>query len=333
MPPLIGIVEGFDWPPDRSVDGQWGELRPEERIYLVAAMHTWGYDTFVYDPRALRERNADPVTLLRDPAHWPATFDVARDHGVSFVWGLAPGAADSGGLMDGVERLVDLGADGVVLLFDEDSSEDAEKQVRAQGHLTRNVEARFPGVVKAVRSRCWRPGDAGAGTIPELLDEELPRSVALIWSGGRDASTVRRIGLPELEHRSVWVWDRALEAESADAGGLRIEPLEGRGPEDLGELGAWLLQMPYPLDLALPCMAASGIAATGDEAAVDDVMVRAWSRWFHDVEGEALRLLLDVARGRSRPEELTEHACIALRAKPGLRSLVDRLVDPPPALT
>lgn len=332
MPPLIGIIEGFDWPSDQALDEQWGELRSEERIYLLAAMHTWGYDTFVYDPRALRERNADPVAMLRDPAHWPATFDVARDHGVSFVWGLAPDAVDSASLMDGVERLIDLGAEGVALLFDDEVAADPEKQVRAQGHLARNVEARFPGVVKAFRSGCWRPGDDGAGTIPELLDDELPQSVALIWSGGSDNSVVRRIGLPELDRRSVWVWDRGLGTEASRGDGLRIEPLDGRRTEDLADLGAWLLEIPYPLDLALPSIAASGVAATGDPGDVDEVMVKAWGRWFHDVEDEALGLLLDVLRGRCGPETLTEHARIALRSKPSLRPLVDGLVEPPPSL-
>lgn len=332
MAPLIGIVEGFDWPSAAALDGQWGELRPEERIYLLASMQTWGYDTYLYDPRALRERNADPVRMLRDPGHWPATFDAARDHGVNFVWGLVPDAADSGGLMDRVERLVDLGADGVALLFGEAVADDPEKQVRAQGYLARNIEARFPGVVKAFRSGCWHPGDEGAGTIPELLDAELPRSIALIWSGGFDASVVRRVGLPELERRDVWVWDRALDPQASGADRLRFEPLDGRCSEDLADLGGWLIELPYPLDLALPSVAGSGVLATGDPSSADQAMVKAWSRWFHDVGEDALGMLLDVLRGRAGAETLTEHARIALRSKPGLRSLVDDLVDPPPSL-
>jgi len=331
MPPLKGVIEGFSWPSDHAIDGHWGELRPEERMYLVAAMHTWGFDTFVYDPTSHRERNADPVTHLMDPGHWPATFDAARDHGVSFIWGLAPGS-DRGGLMDGVERLLDLGVDGVALLFDEEPGDDPEKQCRAQGYLARNLEARFPGAVKAFRG-FHGEGAVGHGeAIASLLDEELPQGVGLLCSGGEDGTRLDRSTYPTLQRRKIWAWDRALAIDDPDPSALRVGPVAGRTAADLEGLGAWLVEMTFPLSRAIPAIAGAGLGveATGD--AVTEGVVRSWKRWFHDIETEALETLFAVATGNGVVDDLSERHKLALRSKPDLRRVVDRLIGPAPDL-
>lgn len=300
-------------------------------MYLVAAMHTWGFDTFLYAPKALRERNADPVSLLMEPGHWPATFDAARDHGISFVWGLSLGS-DTDGLMDGVERLLDLGVAGVALLFDEDVGDDREKQCRAQGYLVRNVEARFPGAVKAFRGANWLGDTADGADVAALLDEELPQGVGLLWAGGTDMGKLTRTH-PELERRSIWAWDRGLAIDDPDPAVLRVAPLKGRSEADLEGLGAWLVEMTYPLARALPALAGAGLGVTAEEADVLDAMVKSWKRWFHDIEAEALQTLLSIACGRGVIDDLTEHHRVALRSKPDLRRIVDGLIGPAPELT
>ncbi len=330
MAPSKGVIEGFDWPEQAAVDAAWGEFRPEDRMYLVAALHTWGYDTYLYDPRALRGRNADPVALMREPAHWPDTFDVARDHGVEFVWALDP-SAHSKGLMDGVERLVDLGVAGVVLLF-EGRGGDPEKRARAHGHIARNIEARFPGVLKACRTDSWRASGEAAQRDFVLLDEELPESVALVWSGGTDPDGLNTGELPTLDRRGTWIWDEALANDGFEAGAPRLQPLSGRGVEELKSHDGWLLELPRTLDLALPAVAGCGVTANGDGDASGEAMARAWVRWFHDVDEDAVRTLLRVASGAVGPEELTEHRQVALRAKPALNSVLTQLVGRPPEL-
>lgn len=326
MTPKIGIVEGFDWRREDALDGHWGELRPEERVYLVSAMHTWGFDTFLYDPRALRRENADPAKRLQEPDHWPITFDAARDHQVDFVWGLAPGAdGPAPGLFDGVERLLDLVASGVALLFDDLPGEADEGQVRAQGHLARNLEARFPGVVKAFRSRCAHAGAPLASVIPKLLDEELPESVALFWSSAdKKAKTLEHVVFPDLERRSVWVWDDALTVDSTDPAAASLGPLAGRTPDILDGVGGWMLDAYFPFARSIAPMAVAGLLATGRVQPDDaiDALVNVWARWFHDVPRDAFRALVGVSAGTLESKELVPFR-ESLASKPGLRELVD----------
>jgi len=338
MAGAIGIIEGFTWEREHALNGHWGELRPEERVYLLSAMHTFGYNTFLYDPRCLRRRNADPQECLRDPGDWPASFDAAREHDVAFLWGIAPGPdGPVPGLFDGVERLLDLGVNGIALLFDDLPDAADVDQVKAQGHLARNLEAKFPGVVRAFRSGCRHEAIAGSDTIPQLLDEELPEGVALFWSGADPrARSIAHVELPDVNRRPIWIWDPALSVASPEPGEISLHAPEGRSHEVLAGVGGWMLDIGWPLDRALPGVADAGLIASGvatDAVDREKATANAWARWLHDVPPEALTVLRQVAAGTITPDAVSEEVRVALLQKPGLQPLVERLLPPPASAT
>ena len=250
-----GVVEGFYGRP-------WAQA---ERLDLFERLAAGGLDTYLYAPKddllhRARWREPYPPGELE---RLGALVAAARARGISFLYGLAPGLdlchaepADRAALHEKLAQVLELGAAGVALLFDDIPGQlDPADQRRfgslaaAQADLACEVLERLerrpgprPALLLCPTEYCTRlrrrPGYL------EALGRALPDAVELLWTGPEIVSSelpaahARQVGA--LLGRRPVVWDN-LHANDYDLRRLHLGPFTGREPALRQELRGLLL--------------------------------------------------------------------------------------------
>ena len=247
-PYYSGVIEGFYGRP-------W---RHEQRLALLPRLAAWGFAAYIYAPKddiklraAWRERyDATEVTQLTELAR------ACRAQGLRFGYAIAPGLdvryaeeAELERLRAKVDQVLDLGADDVVLLFDDiPHALDALSRERfgsvaaAQAHLAEglfaHLRARAPAGRRIVcpTDYCRRMADASGDGWAYLhaLGERLGPDVDVFWTG--DEIVSERIDAASLAdvsaalRRPPLIWDN-LHANDYDLRRLYLGPLAGRSAD------------------------------------------------------------------------------------------------------
>lgn len=264
-PMNLGVIEGFYGRP-------W---EPTARLEMMAWLGGLGFDAYLYAPKAdgcLRKE------WRRDwePEQRGHLLEVSRHcalHGVQFWLGLSPFAlyldydeASRQALRRKVQSLLDLGIDGLALLFD-DMPGATDSLAARQAEICADVESSLGGVALSVCPTYYSDDavlDRVFGQRPdgylETLGRELSSQTGLFWTGpevcSREISPEALANPCRALRRKVALWDNyPVNDSKLRSAHLYLQPLEGRGPELESCLsGHWCNAMNQPA-LSLPALA------------------------------------------------------------------------------
>lgn len=237
-PPFLGIIEGF-----------YGRCWPREaRLAWVGFLAGLGLNSYLYAPKAdpwLRRHWQDDWP----EAEWRALAELAErcaERGVSFGVGLSPfalyrdyGVAQQRRLRDKIQRINELGAPLLAILFD-DMPGDCPDLARRQAAIIADIRAAsrarqlfvcptyysFDPVLERHFGR--RPPDYWAE-----LGAQLPADVELFWTGPKVCSPALtksdQARAAQALGRPVVLWDNYPVNDGAQRSGhLYLDPLPDR---------------------------------------------------------------------------------------------------------
>lgn len=317
-----GVIEGFYGKP----------FSHEERIDLLRFLGRHGYDCYVYapkdDPRH-REQWRDPYPT-DDLARFRELATEAERHGVRFVYAIAPGLSydvrDPGEfalLAAKIRSMVECGARGIALLFDDLTGDSTTLDPQLQAALVRRTHDLVAGIDAALAF--WFIGNFYCGDADELqrdggfwralygrsaLDyfaayaEHVPESVPIMWTGPAvftatlrtsDARAVRA-----LARRPLILWDN-FPVNDALRDQLFLGPYAGREPGVVGALhGVVLNLMSQATANRIPLATAAEFLAAADRYDPERALARAVEAASPDARAAAA-LATFVAQHRGHP--------------------------------
>jgi protein O-GlcNAcase/histone acetyltransferase len=242
---LSGVIEGFYGPP-------WSR---QERGTLFEQMAAWGLDTYLYCPKDDLHHRAvwrEPYGEA-DAAAMAALVATCHAHGLRFLYGIGPGLdirygseTDRGHLRDRCLQMIDIGCDGLALLFDDipDRIEPADlerwgslagAQADVANEVARHARTRRPDVLVAFcpTPYCGRmvaAGHGGAGYL-EALGASLDASIEVFWTGPEiisgEVSVAHIRDVAARLQRQPVLWDN-LHANDYDGRRILLGPYSGR---------------------------------------------------------------------------------------------------------
>ena len=305
---LSGVIEGFYGPP-------WSQI---ERATLFGQMAAWGLDTYLYCPKDDLHHRA----VWREPYGDAETAAMAglvaacHAHGVRFMYGIGPGLdmrygsdRDRQYLRDRCAQMLDVGCDGLALLFDDipDRIEPADlarwgslagAQADVANEAARWARTRRPDLIVAFcpTPYCGRmvaAGHGGHGYL-EALGTSLDPSIEIFWTGPEivsdDVSVAHIRDVAARLQRKPVLWDN-LHANDYDGRRILLGPYAGR-PLALRDELRGILTNPnteFPLNhMALRTVALYLQAAEGhwDERQAFLHALREWLPAFATVTGD-----------------------------------------------
>lgn len=244
---VSGVIEGFYGPP-------WTMAERTEAFDQMAA---WGLGVYLYCPKDDLHHRAIWRQLYPEAQALAMGALVAACHarGLRFVYGIGPGldlrysdAADRRHLAARAEQMLDLGVDGLALLFDDIPDRIADADLARWGSLAAAQADVANELFAAVRARkadamtafcptpyCGRMADAHLGGEGYLatLGASLDPAVDVFWTGPdivSDAITVEHIQSVAAQlRRAPILWDN-LHANDYDGRRILLGPYAGRPP-------------------------------------------------------------------------------------------------------
>ncbi|MDZ7799608.1 MAG: beta-N-acetylglucosaminidase domain-containing protein [Trueperaceae bacterium] len=245
--PYRGVIEGFYGRP-------W---RPAQRRELLGDLAAWDMTTYVYGPKDdVKVRAAWRLSYDQEEAReLGALAREARTHGVALHYAIAPGLDlryadpdDRRALRAKVDQVLDFGAEGVTLLFDDIdpalSPADARafpSPAHAQADVANELHAHLQDrggvpLLLCPTEYCDRMADPSPEESPYLrtLGEDLHPGIDVYWTGPEIVServppeAAARMG--RTLGRKPVLWDN-LHANDYDGRRLYLGPYRGRPPE------------------------------------------------------------------------------------------------------
>ena len=315
---LSGVIEGFYGPP-------WSQA---ERGALFAQMSAWGLDTYLYCPKDDLHHRA----IWRQPydadqaAAMAALVAACHARGLRFLYGLGPGLDIRYGneddrrlLKDRCAQMIEIGCDGLALLFDDIPDHLDPTDLERWGSLAAAQADVVNDAVQWARTRrpdlaasfcptpyCGRMVQAGHGGLGylEALGASLDRSIDIFWTGPEIVSG--EISVPHVREvaaqlrRKPILWDN-LHANDYDGRRINLGPYSGR-PLELRDEVRGILTNPnteFPLNFMALRTLAMYLQAGGEWAAREAYLsaLREWLPAFETMAGaiplEDLVLLAD----------------------------------------
>ncbi len=326
MAKYCGLVEGFYWKKKHSVEGRYGEFDPDKRRKLLEFMGGKGLNVYVYDPKILRGENYERAyssSLAGDARYWAETFRIASSNEIRFVWGFAPGRHEHwhhrlSDLCSMIDFVLDLGAAGFSLLFDDVPGSETEFEMKSQAELANSLSSKYPGKIHGLCSGLY------CGTRKKLedglavLDESLDPDIDLVFTG-REVwpESIRTVDLPRYKSgRKSIVWDNWMASDTNDPEKLEFKPPREREPGLFTEISGYWLNPNFPVERVVHMVSAVGemlkcggsLPEDGEEELMR-IMGKDWAK-FLDVEEEPILRFMTIKTGRNsgnlRKEEVRD---------------------------
>lgn len=342
-----GVIEGFYGKP----------FSHEERMDLLCFLGRHGYDCYVYapkdDPRH-REQWRDPYPA-DELARFRELAEAAQRNGVRFVYAIAPGlsydardAAEFPRLAAKIAALIECGARGVALLFDDLTADSTTLDPQVQAALIRRTYDLVTGIDRELAF--WFIGNFYCGDATELagdggfwralygrsaLDyfaaysEHVPDDVPMMWTGPAVFSATLRTSdataVRALARRPVLLWDN-FPVNDTLRDQLFLGPYVGREPGVVGALhGVVLNLMSQAAANRIPLATAAEFLADADRYDAEGALARAVRASSPD-DAAAVHLATFVAQHRGHPvlaSDDTAHELAARTAATFASSRVD----------
>jgi hypothetical protein len=263
-----GIVEGFYWIPKHSVNWRYGEFDPIKRMKLLEFMGKKKLNTYVYDPKHFREgkngiyERAYNPTLIGDPEQWKDTFSVAKDNGIEFIWGIAPGTHEpwttyhpgwkknEDGIFNVIEKLLELGVSGISLLFDDSPGGDSNIEVEKQAYLACKIADNYPGILKMICPTEYYGSKKTLEQKHKILNENTPASIGLIFTGTKSyCRSISSEDVPDYKNgRGSIVWDNWMAADDNNPKSIEFNLPQDRSQSLFDKIDGYLLNPCFPVE-------------------------------------------------------------------------------------
>jgi protein O-GlcNAcase/histone acetyltransferase len=303
---LTGVIEGFYGPP-------WTTT---ERLSAFDQMAAWGLGLYLYGPKDDLHHRAiwrEPYAAA-DAASLAALVGACHARGLRFVYGIGPGLdirygdlTDRQYLRGRCAQMLDIGVDGVALLFDDIPDRIDEADLARWGSLAAaqadvaNDTFAFVRVRKrdAVAAFCPTPycgrmatAQLGGAGYLDTLGAALHPDIDIFWTGPEIVSseiTVAHVrAVAARLRRKPFLWDN-LHANDYDGRRMLLGPYSGR-PLALRDEVRGILTNPnteFPLDfMALRTLAMFVHAGDAwDERGAHLSALREWLPSFETVSG------------------------------------------------
>ena len=261
-----GIVEGFYWKKHDTVEGEYAEYNSKSRRRLLEFMGRVCLNLYVYDPKVLRGEEyerAYHAPLIGDHDDWRRTFDTARSQGVDFLWGLVPAWSgtwlkNERGLLNVIDTVLELGAGGLALLFDDIAANTLESEMEEQAKLVNNLCARYPGRIRGFCPGLYHGLRCDVERALYDINEQMNRSVPFFFTGHQvcpdhiSASNIPR----HAGGRGIILWDNWMAADTGVPEKLRLAPPRLRQPDLASVLEGYVLNPCYPVERVIPVVSA-----------------------------------------------------------------------------
>ena len=317
---LLGVIEGFYGRP-------W---TIDQRHRLFAQMQGWGMNTYLYAPKEdLKHRRhwRDPYESV-EASSLAALIRDAHDHGVNFVYALAPGLdivhsnqSDRAALLNKLSMVAALGVQHFALLFDDIPSQmnpdDSQRYAglgEAQADVTNLAAAHLRDLKLETAARllfcpteyCARRAEPTVADSPYLrtLGQHLEPEIDFLWTGPEVVS-------PEISPQSIRelagvigrkpvLWDN-LHANDYAPRRVHLGPYD-RAPELRAEVAGILSNPNTPFEVNYPSLASLADYARGAaDWTARGSLKRALTAWWSlleldpdsQTEFEDLELLID----------------------------------------
>lgn len=315
-----GLVEGFYWRKEHSVEGQYAEFNKDKRRKLLEFMGTKGLNVYVYDPKVLRGDNYERAyspSLIGDPHHWVETFKIAVNNEIDFVWGLAPGRHEHwhnrlSNLYSTIDYVLNLGTKGFSLLFDDVPGANTENEMKYQAELANTLDSKYPEKIYGLCSGVY------CGTRRELeskltiLDDNIDPGIDLVFTG-REVwpESIKLDDLPRYKSgRKSIVWDNWMASDTNDPDRLKFSPPQEREHNLFGEINGYWLNPNFPVERIIHMVSAvgemfkyGGSFPEDEEIGLIGMMARDWAK-FLDVELELILRLMMMKTGKDKTVQL-----------------------------
>lgn len=309
MPKYCGLVEGFYWKREHSVEGRYAEFDKDKRKKLLEFMGTKGLNIYVYDPKILRGNNYERAyspALIGDAHYWKETFRIALDNGINFVWGLSPGRHEHWhyritNLYLTTDFLLDLGAAGISLLFDDVPGAGTESEMEYQAELANILNMKYPGEIYGLCSGLYCGTRKRLENGLAILDDTIDPSIDLIFTG-REVwpKSIKAEDLPRYESgRKSIVWENWVACDTNDPERLEFRPPEDREPDLFRKINGYWLNPSFPVERVIHMVSAvgemfkyGGSFPKEEESGLIRIMAKDWANFLEVDEEPILRFML-----------------------------------------
>ena len=290
----FGLIEGFYWTEENKINGRYREFSYSGRGRLIKLMRDLGLKVYLYDPKLLREgpreiyERAFNIELLGDREKWKETFLISKEKGVKFIWGIAPGPYEAWmwGVSQGenkprlylhsgwknhveeilklIETVLNLGADGIALLFDDSPGTNSESELTQQAYLAELIEREFPGSLYGLCPATYAGSPDKLLKAHKILDENMPPHIPIIITGQRVwCKTISEQDIPNYPSgRAVIIWDNWMASDSSLPYRLTFTPPLRRSKKLFERIKGFLINLCFPEERVIPVV--SGLAYLAD---------------------------------------------------------------------
>lgn len=278
MAKYSGIVEGFYWTPEDAVNGQHSEFNSKKRNKLLKFMAKKKLNTYVYDPKLLREgkkyyleRSINP-SLIGNLTQWKETFYVAKKNKIDFVWGIAPGAYNSCGthhlgwknyeknIYYIINKVLSLGAPKIALLFDDCPGVGHNNEKKHQANLAEKINKYFPEKMFCLCPSSYSGPKSYLEKENRIIDENMQPKIPLIFTGPKVwCKKIKKENIPVYSTgRKSILWDNWMASDTSKPTRLSLSPPQRRGKAMYESLEGYLLNPCFPVERIIPVISAVG---------------------------------------------------------------------------
>jgi hypothetical protein len=303
----LGVVEGFYWQEKDKVAGRYREYSVAARIRLFQTMahlnreFSVGLDTYMYDPKMCRWRNNRGDLAEMVDGALAETVAAARECGIRFIYGLAPGLNDRWEgcrLAERARAIAECGGE-IALLFDDVEGGADTRQMQSQARLANEMEASF-----GVFGICPAHYHGELQDLLEPLYRELDPAIPIIQTGRSTSVWCRSMDRDHIfpfRGQPNIIWDNWMACDSSKPEKLEFKPPLRRTPGFVEGIQAYLLNLCFPEERIVHMIGSLAYLRNQDREATAEIMSHAMSH-FLDVP---LEVTVKYIRRHTLQEEAT----------------------------
>lgn len=268
--PSFGVVEGFYWEQKDHYRSQYGEYTHEQRRELLRFMQKKKLTVYAYDPKRSMHISGEgaryirSTTPIRDSGQWRSTFQEAKACGIDFIWGICCSSKDDvSGTRKLIDQLIELGASGVSLQYDDTLRKGGRKD---RDCIQRKVQEILPVIHDLLKSYptfirgICPPCDKGEPSfLTSVLNEfhekiqrnDIPFIFTVEWDAHQNRDISRRL-LPRFKDRKIIFWDNWIGADSLDTSKYKPLPPPNRRSDLLADISSYWMNLCFPVERMYP---------------------------------------------------------------------------------
>ncbi|EGC37012.1 hypothetical protein DICPUDRAFT_91714 [Dictyostelium purpureum] len=284
--PNVGVVEGFYWTQDDTINGQYGEYSFTQRKQLIQTIAAYNLGVYWYVPQTINTMALWSATQLSE---WTTVASLGQSLGVKVVVGIRPGWLETAAFPTILARLQQIHSTGVAyytLNFDdaEGVATTAQQNLEVQlvSYLQTNLPSTFSlyGMIpyayyqdmfssKTIWQTKLAPIDAVSSAIPFIFTGKVITP-----------STFSSSQFPTLSSsRNMKFFDNWI---ASDANRISWGMIDGRVNANIFTSSyGYILNLAFPLERVIHHLYCAGQLASGGSSCSISTASQEWANWLN----------------------------------------------------